>query len=84
MQLGKTQKELKTKICENVLDKLACHELPRWILSWLKRTSQKKTEQEEQGSQVYTKLPGFYTCFLKSILEKRGLRANEQFVHGGL
>lgn len=44
----------------------------------------KETEQEEQGSQVYTKLPGFYMSFLKSILEKRGTKANEQFVHGGL
>lgn len=43
----------------------------------------KETEQEEQGSEVHTKLPGFYTCFLKSIVEKRGIRANEQFVHGG-
>lgn len=44
----------------------------------------KETEQEEQGSQVQTKLPGFYTSFLKCILEKRGIRANEQFAHDGL
>lgn len=44
----------------------------------------KETEQEEQGSQVHTELPGFHTCFLKCRLEKRGIRANEQFVHGGL